>query len=261
MQTKRVLSAFVFTMLTIFLVLIVASRNGEAARTAQPGVDAAITVTPRPTPELNELPGGKEEEPDRTADKPDVDITSWEFILAGPSNNIGSYAPPGVVSIEGTAQTFDSRAITPLVDFLNAARAEGYTPYIQTAYRNYSAQQYLYNGRASQIAWPEYPTAEDYAEAEKSVAVPGESDHQTGLGVDITDRYYGVMDSDQMNQDFLLWLREHCAEYGFILRYPPAKEAITERSELYHFRYVGVEAAEYIMENNLCLEQFVALYK
>ena len=193
-------------------------------------------------------------------EKPDIDIDSWEYIIAGPGHNIGSYAPY-TVTIENTAQYFDERAITPLLDFLNAARAAGYTPYIQTAYRSYSTQNYLLNGRASQIAWPDYPTVEDYAEAERYVAPPGESDHQTGLGVDITDRYYSSLDSSKLDQGFMAWLREHCAEYGFILRYPPAKESITGRSEPYHFRYVGVEAAEYIMENNLCLEQFVALYE
>ena len=64
-----------------------------------------------------------------------------------------------------------------------------------------------------------------------------------------------------MDQTFLLWLRENCAQYGFILRYPSDKEAITGRSEAWHFRYVGIEAARYIMDNNLCLEQFVALYE
>ena len=261
MQTKRILSAFAFTLLTIFLLLVVASRSGEAAKAEEyHNVDADIGQgMPEPTTP-GVMPGGKEETDPKDAEKPDIDITSWEYILAGPSNNIGKYTPY-VVAIEDTAQYFDERAITPLVNFLNAARDAGFTPYIQTAYRSYSSQEYLPNGRASQTAWPEHPTAEDYAEAEKYVAPPGESDHQTGLGVDITDRYYGSLDANQMNQEFLVWLREHCAEYGFILRYPAAKESITGRNEPYHFRYVGVEAATYIMEHNLCLEQFKALYQ
>ena len=151
-------------------------------------------------------------------------------MLAGPDNNIGKYTPSRVVSIEGTAQYFDERAITPLINFLNGAREAGYTTYIMTAYRSYATQEYLLNGRASQIAWPDYPTAADYAEAELYVAAPGESDHQTGLAVDIADRYYGTMDASQMDQGLLTWLREHCAEYGFILRYPSAKSSITGRT-------------------------------
>lgn len=259
-QSKRIFSAFAFTLLTIFLLLVVASRTSEAATADNSNIDADLSVSNPETTDRGTLPGSKPEQPDKQETKPDIDITSWQYIVAGPSNNIGTYSPY-VVSIENTAQYFDERAIGALTDFLNAARAAGYTPYIMNAYRNYSSQNYIYNGRASQIAWPEYPTAEDYAEAEKYVSAPGESDHQTGLGVDITDKYYNSLDATKMDQTFLVWLRENCAQYGFILRYPSGKSSITGHDEPWHFRYVGVEAAEYIMDNNLCLEQFVSLYK
>ena len=55
---------------------------------------------------------------------------------------------------------------------------------------------------------------------------------------------------------------EHCAEYGFIVRYPNGKSDVTGIIyEPWHFRYVGVEAATYIMENDLTLEEFLALYE
>ena len=261
MQAKRIFSAFAFTLLTILLLLVVASRSGEAARAAASGdIDASLGPGMPPATEQVSLPGSKPEGEEKGTDKPDIDLSGWQYIVAGEGSNIGTYTPY-VVSIEGTAQYFDERAITPLVDFLNAARAAGYTPYIMNSYRSYSAQEYILNGRASQIAWPNYPTQADYDEAEQYVAAPGESDHQTGLGVDITDRYYSSMNASAMDQTFLTWLRENCAQYGFILRYPAAKESITGWNEPWHFRYVGVEAAEYIMENNLCLEQFVALYE
>ena len=262
MQTKRILSAFAFTMLTIFLLLVVASRTSESAKadSGPANIDADLSVSMPSTPAPGTLTGSKEEQEDKTADKPDVDITSWEFILANSEHNISSYTPH-VVPIENTAQYFDERAIGALAEFLNAARAAGYSPYIQNAYRSYSAQNYSYNGRASQIAWPDYPDEDDYAEAAKYVAPPGTSDHQTALGVDITDRYYNSLDAGKMDQTFLAWLRENCAQFGFILRYPAAKESITGWNEPWHFRYVGVDAAKYIMENNLCLEQFVSLYK
>ena len=100
-----------------------------------------------------------------------------------------------------------------------------------------------------------------YAEAAKLVAPPGTSDHQTGLAVDITDKYYSQMDASKMDQDFLAWLKDNCAEYGFILRYPSSKVSITGWDEPWHFRYVGKVAAEFIMDNNLCLEQFISLYE
>ena len=55
--------------------------------------------------------------------------------------------------------------------------------------------------------------------------------------------------------------KEHCAEYGFILRFPVDKADITGvMYEPFHFRYVGVEAAQYMTENNLCLEEFVEMF-
>ena len=59
----------------------------------------------------------------------------------------------------------------------------------------------------------------------------------------------------------MLWLEENCANYGFIVRYPEDKTDITSISyEPWHLRYVGREAAEYIMENGICLEEFLILY-
>lgn len=79
--------------------------------------------------------------------------------------------------------------------------------------------------------------------------------------MDITDKYYSTMDASRMDQEFLTWLADNCAEYGFILRYPSYKVSITGWDEPWHFRYVGKEAAVSSMDNNLCLEQFVSLYK
>jgi D-alanyl-D-alanine carboxypeptidase len=85
------------------------------------------------------------------------------------------------------------------------------------------------------------------------VAIPGTSEHQLGLGVDINAD--GVNSAGYEVYD---WLEAHCWEYGFILRYPEDKTDITGISnEPWHFRYVGQEAAEYIMSNGLCLEEYL----
>ena len=72
-------------------------------------------------------------------------------------------------------------------------------------------------------------------------------------------RYLRLVYED-MNQKFYAWLDEHCAEYGFIKRYPTRKLLLTGWDEPWHYRYVGVEAATFIMENNLCFEEFYAHY-
>ena len=94
------------------------------------------------------------------------------------------------------------------------------------------------------------------------VAPPGTSEHNTGLAVDIlSGDYYnhhgGIEESFEYDAE-AIWMKAHCAEYGFILRYPKGKQDITGIIfEPWHFRYVGVEAATYIMENDLTLEEYL----
>lgn len=264
MRGRHSLRSALLAILVIFLVLVVASRSSENKTTLSvdgytsekpPSSGGALadpsTITP--TPEASPTP---------TVYKPDIDTTSWEFVLANNDHNIGTFAPTVVAIPSNTVQFFDERAVDALEQFLQAARDAGYTPYVQSAYRPYSSQSYIFNGKASQLSWDGTYTYEEAIEmAKKLVAYPGTSDHQTGLGLDITDQYYSTLSADTVNQEFMTWLKENCAQYGFILRYPESKIAITGWSEPWHYRYVGKEAAEYIMSNNLCLEQFLDLYK
>ena len=159
MKTRHILLAFAFILLTIFLLIIVFSRSSEARTLAYDNAvpDAGVAM-PDPTTttegdsviDVNPAPTKKPV----SDEKPDIDISSWEYVLANSENNIGKYAPT-VTAIEDTAQFFDERAVGALEDFLNAARAAGYTPYVMTAYRPYSTQEYYYNGKASQISWPD----------------------------------------------------------------------------------------------------------
>ena len=180
-----------------------------------------------------------------------MDITSWEFKVANLDNNIGDYTPELVVVENG--QSFDARAADALAEFIAAAREQGLSVYLSSTYRDYATQTYLYNRKVSQ-----------YGEeiAKTIVAPPGTSEHQLGLAADITDKYYEFKDESLENTELFQWMSANCAQYGFIVRYPKDKEDVTGiMYEPWHFRYVGVEAAEYIMENGLCLEEFVALYE
>ena len=85
----------------------------------------------------------------------------------------------------------------------------------------------------------------------------GCSEHQTGLCCDITDHYREIKNDEIFQTETFAWLRDHCADYGFILRFPTGKEDVTGvMNEGWHFRYVGEEAAHYIMDNGLTLEEF-----
>jgi D-alanyl-D-alanine carboxypeptidase len=102
---------------------------------------------------------------------------------------------------------------------------------------------------------------EAYTAAATVVAIPGTSEHNLGLAVDICAEDYQVLDDAQADTPEQQWLMEHCADYGFILRYPQGKEDQTGIIwEPWHYRYVGVEAAQEITSSGLCLEEYLALH-
>ncbi|MGI5935631.1 MAG: D-alanyl-D-alanine carboxypeptidase family protein [Oscillospiraceae bacterium] len=229
-------------------------------------------VTPSPALQPTESEPGQEIGPE-TADAeetepepsgpplPDIDLNDWMYKLVNRDHPLSRSFAPNVTELEG-GKYFDSRAVEYLKEFIAAAREQGLEVYLSEGYRTYSAQEYIFNGKASQIYWGGGTYEEAVEKAKEIVAFPGTSEHQLGLAADIMDKKYTYKDPDVIGEtETLKWMREHCAEYGFILRYPKDKEHITGFSyEPWHFRYVGKEAAAYIMETSICFEEFLELY-
>ena len=192
---------------------------------------------PEPTPEPTEEPG---------SGLPDVDLTSWELMLVNTEHTLDeSYEPPEIVKLSDSQCPVDSRIADALTAFAEAAQAEGLPVYLSSGYRAYSEQRYLYQRKIGQGYSAE--------EAAKIVAVPGTSEHQTGLAFDIT--VPGVSFSGTAQQK---WLHAHCHEYGFVVRFTEEKQKITGfLAESWHFRYVGVDAARVMTDNGWCLEEYV----
>ena len=137
---------------------------------------------------------------------------------------------------------------------MNAAiRAEGgYRDlYLKSAYRSYGKQNTMYKNRL----------AKNKGKDDGWVSMAGASDHQTGLGCDVVPSNWKDrgMNDRMMKEPECQWMAEHCHEFGFVIRYPADKKDITEiNTEPWHLRYVGIPAAAYMKENNLCLEEFTA---
>ena len=151
-------------------------------------------------------------------------------------------------------QRVDSRIYPELQAMFDAARAAGRTPLVISSYRTYDDQKNMLVKKYRSFKEKGYYHEDAQVEALKWAAYPGYSEHQLGLAIDV-----GTANSEKCSKDRVWsWLKEHCAEYGFIWRYSEEKSAITGiANEPWHFRYVGVEAATYIMENNLCLEEYM----
>lgn len=217
------------------------------------------------SPQITEPVETPEETPEITPDLgeilPGISRSDWQLKLVNQTHVLPESFAPGVTSIRN-GQFFDTRAAGALEDMLSAAEEAGYSVCVRVAYRPFRTQANLFFGRASSIAESEnIPYSLEVEEmAKQFVAYPGTSEHQTGLCADLMPDSATSMDAgDCENLPLLLWLREHCAGYGFIARYPKEKQELTGWYEPWHFRYVGEESAAYIMENGLCLEEFIAL--
>lgn len=163
------------------------------------------------------------------------------------------YVPEDLVEVNIPTATTNNKMRSDAAKALEAmyedAKKEGLTLAVNSAYRSYEEQQKIYD---------EYFRIYDEVTAASLVAVPGTSEHQLGLSVDLTsqsviDGQYGVFGSTPEYQ----WVIKNAHKYGFILRYPSDKIEITGiANEPWHYRYVGVKLATKLYEEGLTLEEY-----
>lgn len=169
---------------------------------------------------------------------------------------IASVLPSDVVKVKYTGTKANRTAVEALGKMLSAAISEGVSNFqISSAYRTYSEQQKLVDNSVAKYQKnnPSWSRDRCLSATYQTVAPAGSSEHQTGLAFDIT--VPGVSFTGTKQQK---WLHQHCAEYGFIVRFTAEKQKLTGFvAESWHFRYVGVEAAKTITQNNWCLEEFI----
>lgn len=190
-------------------------------------------------------------------DLPDIDIHSWEYLLCNVYNSIGWWTPE-YGGIEG--QGLDPRMVDSARALLKDARDQGFTVYLAQAYRNTMWLETFYLYAYNNCGGDPILTARTFQGV-------GVNEHQTGLAIDITDtadnkaQYDFFDDPEIFDTELYAWVLEHCADYGFVPRYPAGKEYwYGVACPHAHFRYVGTEVAHYMMEHDLCLEEFISLY-
>ena len=161
-----------------------------------------------------------------------------------------------IVKVKYAGTKADRTATEALGRMLSAAIAEGISNFqISSAYRTYSEQQKLVDNSVAKYQKnnPDWSRDRCLSATYNTVAPAGTSEHQTGLAFDIT--VPGVSFTGTTQQK---WLHEHCAEYGFVVRFTAEKQKLTGFvAESWHFRYVGTEAAAVMTQNNWCLEEYV----
>lgn len=176
----------------------------------------------------------------------------WNLILV----NRNSYIPDDykVELIElSNGEKVDSRIYPELQEMFNDARAQGYGLFVREGYRTQEEQQQLLDEKIEAYENEGKSKSEAKKLAEQWVAIPGTSEHQLGIAVDIN-----ADTTKSSSDDVYSWLAENAHKYGFIKRYPSDKTDITGViNEPWHYRYVGKEAALEIYSQGMCLEEYI----
>jgi D-alanyl-D-alanine carboxypeptidase len=166
-----------------------------------------------------------------------------------------SYVPDDLVYMDSNYTTNNCRlksvAYEAFKKMVDSAKEEGLNIYARSGFRSYTDQFSIYNY---------YVSIDGYDKADTYSARPGFSEHQTGLVVDVIAGRNGTYDEFGSTNEFK-WLKENSYKYGFILRYTNENSYITGyKNEPWHYRYVGIDAAKIIYENNLTFDEYYAYY-
>lgn len=191
---------------------------------------------------------------DYYANMSEVDTTKNELMLVNKYHYLSdTYVPDDLVDIS-TSYAYDNNQIRSIAyddmkSMFNAAKEAGYILIVNSSYRSYEWQKTVYNSRKVQYGL-------NYAD--KYVARPGNSEHQTGLALDIVE--YGSS-AEFKDSEAYTWLSANAYKYGFIERYTADIEEVTGFSaEAWHYRYVGKEAAKEIHKRGISFEEYYAYY-
>ncbi|MEG1492625.1 MAG: M15 family metallopeptidase [Oscillospiraceae bacterium] len=189
---------------------------------------------------------------------PPQSAEDWNLILVNGAHPMQEGYVPELKTADTRGFQFDARAVDSLKQMLGDAENSGLSPIICSSYRTSEKQTALFNNKVTKLNAAGYTQEKAVELAKTEIAYPGTSEHQLGLAADIVALDYQLLDEKQAETPEQVWLMEHCAEYGFILRYPEGKGDVTGVTyEPWHYRYVGKEAAQYITEQGLTLEEYL----
>ena len=172
-------------------------------------------------------------------------------VLVNKNNQLpNNYIPKELIKLDTKYsmhnQYLKKEAYNAFINMYNDALKENIYIYIASAYRSYNYQEYIYNKSLL-----EHPSTivETYR------AKPGHSEHQTGLAIDIIKKDYKLLTENDIEYS---WLINNSYKYGYILRYPTSKEKITGYiHEPWHFRYLGINIATTLYNNNITYEEYI----
>lgn len=280
MSKRRRLKKSVVAALAIFICLIVVAAVAIVVnhkRGAQTQQGSSSSLTSQASSSENE--GSSDDSETQSSSEVSTvsdpkTVAGGLLMLVNKENELPESFSPKLVELptsyyysSGKDAHFDSRAADYLKKFIDAGRAAGFDDLcILSGYRTYAYQKSNFERHVEQYVAKGETRSQAEQHAATIVAPPGTSEHETGLAADIiTKSWYnatGELTAEFDTTDAFAWMQANCAKYGFILRYPENKVEKTGYDyEPWHYRFVGVEDAQKIMENNLCLEEYVEQQK
>ena len=187
----------------------------------------------------------------------------WYMLLANGANPLPENYKfeEATVYSAGRNWIVDARCAEDMKAMIAAAKEDGVSLILCSAYRSYELQEKNFNAKVQSYINKGYSKEDAVAKTATIIAVPGTSEHHTGLAADIVTPSYQTLDSKFEKTEAFKWLYENCAEFGFVLRYPKDKVDVTKIIyEPWHYRYVGKEAAQIMMSEGICFEEFLEKY-
>lgn len=181
----------------------------------------------------------------------------WCLILTNAEYPVPEDYEVELEAIPGTEQSVDKRIYEPLMAMIGDMKAQGLSPIVCSGYRTLDKQEKLFNRKVLSYVKAGHTKEESYNLARQTISIPGSGEHCLGLAVDFYTRRYHKLERAFEDTPESKWLVEHAQDYGFVMRYGENKTDITGiQYEPWHYRYVGVEAAKYMKDNELSLEEF-----
>ena len=183
------------------------------------------------------------------------------LMLVNSSHRIEKEYTPEMVNYKDTSFYLAEEAAASLARMLSDMEKElGSAPMIASTYRSYERQEEVYNRDVNSAVERGIDIADAIKGTSRYIALPGASEHQTALAVDLTND--GSLEENFIESEAGQWIEKYCHSYGFVVRYPKSKEEYTKIGyEPWHIRYVGQPYSDIMYEKDWCLEEFIAFMK
>ena len=243
---NRIIAAAFLVLLIVGIIFIVKGCKDKKQAQEEQQQQAAETLA-------------RQDEPQRPEPAKPSAADNELLTLVNPWNELPEDWQVDLVTLSNGLQ-IDRRCYDALQEMMDACREAGYEPLICSAYRTQETQQDLFNNKVAKLEAEGKSHDEAVQEAGTVVAVPGTSEHQLGLTVDVVDVNNQNLTEEQEKTPTQKWLMANSWRCGFIHRYPNSKSDITGIIyEPWHYRYVGKDAAQEIFNKGITLEEYLGV--